>query len=542
MASCLGIYIENNIIKYAKVSKDKDKIKVESFGVNFYDKLEDAIKQVIDETGSYKIPISINLLDETYNYFEMFSLLNKKDLEKAISTEFESFCTERGYNSNAFLSRYAATNSLFEREKLKIIHVSTNKIDFNREIQQFAGYRLMGIYPEGISIADLADFDEKENAIIINIEEKVTITTIYQQKVYDVKTLDIGSHDFLTKIQSKENSLSKAYEICKETTIYTSEGKDITEEQATYLEDIMPTLYEIVGQTKKILNESEKKIDNVYITGTAALINNIDLYFEEYLEDVKCQVLKPDFIKMTPDTNIKDYIEVNSAISLALMNLGRGIEGMNFKSNSAGDQLKNLLKVDINPEQKGKAKSKSKASKLLLTNDLSEPLDNTERALLRVVSSLVILFVVYTFFSTLLNKQMDAKGEEANTSISSTNSQIALAKADDEKIKAITNNYSSMIKNLQEINDQIAERNKTKKAIPNLLTAIMYNIPEGVQVTSIENTSGTKIEIVAQSEKYEQLGFFEAQIENQGVLTNVVSSAGQKENNVVTVKIEGELP
>ena len=70
----------------------------------------------------------------------------------------------------------------------------------------------------------------------------------------------------------------------------------------------------------------------------------------------------------------------------------------------------------------------------------------------------------------------------------------------------------------------------------------MYNIPEGVQVTSIENTGGTKIEIVAQSEKYEQLGFFEAQIENQGVLTNVVSSAGQKENNVVTVKIEGDLP
>ena len=542
MASCLGIYIENNIIKYAKVAKDKDKIKVESFGVNFYDKLEDAIKQVIDETGSYKIPISINLLDETYNYFDMFSLLNKKDLEKAISTEFESYCAEKGYNSNAFLSRYAATNSLFEKEKLKIIHVSTNKIDFNRETQQFAGYRLMGIYPEGVSIADLADFDEKENAIIINIEEKTTITTIFGQKVYDIKTLDIGSHDFLTKIQSKENSLSKAYEICKETTIYTSEGKDITEEQATYLEDIMPILYEIVGQTKKVLNESENKIDNVYITGTAALINNIDLYFEEYLEDVKCQILKPDFIKMTPDTNIKDYIEVNSAISLALMNLGRGIEGMNFKSNSAGEQLKNLLKVDVNPEQKGKSKAKSKASKLLLTNDLREPLDNTERALLRVVSSLVILFVVYTFFSTLLNKQMDAKGEEANTSISSTTSQINLAKADDEKIKSITNEYSSMIKNLQEINDQIAERNKTKKAIPNLLTSIMYNIPEGVQVTSIENTGGTKIEIVAQSEKYEQLGFFEAQIENQGVLTNVVSSAGQKENNVVTVKIEGDLP
>ena len=41
MASCLGLYIEENIIKYAKVSKDKDVIKIDSFGVKFYDKLSE---------------------------------------------------------------------------------------------------------------------------------------------------------------------------------------------------------------------------------------------------------------------------------------------------------------------------------------------------------------------------------------------------------------------------------------------------------------------------------------------------------------------
>ena len=61
------------------------------------------------------------------------------------------------------------------------------------------------------------------------------------------------------------------------------------------------------------------KIEKVYITGTAALINNIDLYFQEYLEDTKCEILKPSFITNTKDINIKDYIEVNSAISLALL-------------------------------------------------------------------------------------------------------------------------------------------------------------------------------------------------------------------------------
>ena len=48
MASCLGLYIENNLIKYAKVSKNNNEsAKVESFGVKFYDNVESAIKQII---------------------------------------------------------------------------------------------------------------------------------------------------------------------------------------------------------------------------------------------------------------------------------------------------------------------------------------------------------------------------------------------------------------------------------------------------------------------------------------------------------------
>ena len=33
MPSCLGLYIEKNLIKYAKVTKDHDFIKVDSFGI-----------------------------------------------------------------------------------------------------------------------------------------------------------------------------------------------------------------------------------------------------------------------------------------------------------------------------------------------------------------------------------------------------------------------------------------------------------------------------------------------------------------------------
>ena len=54
MPSCLGIYIEEHLIKYAKVSKEHENIKVEAFGIKFYDKIGDAISQVIEETYSQK--------------------------------------------------------------------------------------------------------------------------------------------------------------------------------------------------------------------------------------------------------------------------------------------------------------------------------------------------------------------------------------------------------------------------------------------------------------------------------------------------------
>ena len=65
MQSCLGIYIEENIIKYAKLHKEKENIKIESYNIAFYENnLEETIKKIISETYSYKVPISINVSDE----------------------------------------------------------------------------------------------------------------------------------------------------------------------------------------------------------------------------------------------------------------------------------------------------------------------------------------------------------------------------------------------------------------------------------------------------------------------------------------------
>ena len=542
MPSCLGLYIENSLIKYAKVSKEKETRKIEAFGVKFYERLEDGIKQIIEETYSYKIPICINISEENYNYFKMFALLKKADLDKAIKTEFEAYCTEKGFNSNVFEGRYAVTENLEDSQQLKVIYVSNNKIELNKRIQLLDQYRLTGMYPLPIAITNLVETNPKENSIVVNIEEKTTITTIINEKIYDVKKLDEGSEDFLSKINLKENSYLKAYDICKETTIYTAEGKELTEEQTGYLEDIMPTLYSIVGQVQKTINESTEKIKNVYITGTAALINNIDLYFQEYLLETKCEILKPNFITRTPDVNIKDYIEVNSAIAIALMGLGEGVEGMNFKKNTLKDQLKGVLSIET--QGKGNKNNNNNNNKLqgLLKNDLRQPLDTIEKNLLNGVIGLIILFVVYTGFSTILKKEFEKKTTEAQESIANTNQQIASVEKDSSNIKQEKDNYTKLIEELQETTQLAEERNKIKGAIPNLLNQLMNVIPTGVQIKSIEDTGSGNISILVQSPKYEQIAFFIGSIKTEVILTDVISTSGQKSSDMITVKIEGVLP
>lgn len=539
MSNCLGLYIEDNLIKYAKVSKEHDEIKVESFGIKFYEKIGDAINQIIEETYSQKTPVSINLSEEMYNYFEMFALLTKNDLHKAIKTEFESYCAEKGYNPNVFETRYAVVDNQLDKEKLEIIHIAENKIELNKRMQQLDGYRLTNVSPISMSIPNLINIGKKENSIIINIEDITTVTTIIGSKIYHIDTIEEGSSDILSRINLQENSYSKSYEICKNTTIYTSEGKELQQGETGYLEMIMPTLYNIVGEVRKIINQAPEKIEKAYITGSAAMINNADLYFQEYLSEIDCEILKPYFVQNTKDISIKDYIEVNSAISLALMGLGEGIAGMNFKKATFSEKIPSWMKIEVNPDRTLKEK---KYLGGMLTWDLGQPLDKTETGLIRIAISLFLLVAIYSGFSALLANQMDKKEAEADNSIASTNQQITLANNDSEKIKTKTNEYTSMIKNLEEMNDKLTDRTRTKNAIPNLLNQIMFIIPENVQITSIENTTDTHIVIDAKSDKYEQLGYLKAKIKSDVILTNVISTAGQKDNNVVTVRIEGDLP
>ena len=547
MQKCLGIYIEDNLIKYAKVSKEKDDMKVESFGIRFFQNLQDELKKVIEETYSFNTPISINLANEKYLYFDVFALLNKKDVEKTVATEFENYCEEHKYNENAFETRYALMMNRDDKEKLRVLDIYINKIEINRQTGAFEKYKLSKVMPISIAIANIARLNKKENQLIVNMEENTTITTIYSNEIYDVEVLEFGSKEVLTNINKVENSYAKAYEICKNTTIYTADSEELGEEQS-YLENIMPTVYKIAQRLQEIVSAEPTKFQTIYLTGTLALINNIDLYFQEFVPTVDIKILKPNIVDETiTKINIKDYVEVNSAIALATVGLGEGIQELNFKKNSTWEKITEALKIEMpskdnNKEKKPNELGQKLKEKLNFNLDLREKLSVSEIWMIRAIAALLLILIIYIIFSGLLGTQMRKKEDEINGLITQQNTQISLTNSDDSSINSKTEKYQTLISELKRINEKLSDAAARRNSIPNLLNQIMNAIPNKVQLTSIQNTTDKNITIQAQSTAYDQLGYFIGTIKTQNILKNVVSSSGIKSNGTVVVTIEGELP
>ena len=538
MQTCLGIYIESNLIKYAKVSRDDNKYKIESYGIRFFEDLMDEINKIVEETYSFNVPVAVNIAEEKYLYFDIFSLLNKNDIQKTIQTEFEAFCDENKYNKNAFESRYALVPKYEDKDKIKTINVYVNKIELNKRIQYFSRNKLSDVVPMGMAIANIAKLEKKENYLIVNMEEKTTLTTVSDMQIYNVETLDNGSGEILDKINKIENSYSKAYEICKNTTIYTSDVGESIDEQP-YLQYIMPTLYSISQSVQEIVANSPMKISGVYLSGSLSLINNVDLYFQEILPSTDCKILRPEFLEDNIEQiNIKDYIEVNSAIALATQKLKGNLKGVNFKKTPLSEKLLKNVKLNkpvLNPEQKAKMH-------VNMSESFKVQLSKSERNLIRGIYSFLILIIAFSVLSLMLATQFDKKEEEIKALNTKQETEINKVKKDKSTLDQTKAKYQASIKQLKELNDKLSERTRIRNAIPNLLNQIMYRIPEEVQLVSIENTVDRHIVIKAKCKEYTQLGYFIAKIKTSEILSNVISSSGVKSNNEVSVTIEGDLP
>ena len=551
MSECLGLYIENNLIKYAKVEKEKENIKVEAHGLKFFDNLEDTIEQIIRETYSFKTPISVNIANEKYTVANLFSLLNTNDLNKAIGTEFDYFCSESGKNRNAIEFRHMKAQNIEDKDKIRVLYAYVEKANIVERLQALDAYKTSTLTPIATAIANLAKEPDTKNSIIVNLEGKTTITILSDGKPYTIEVLEDGMEKIIKNIAERENSYSKAYEICKNTTIYTRAGQNLQLEENDYLDEIMPTLYNIIEKTQDIIQKSQIDVNNIYITGTGAIINNIDLYFQENFMNKKCEILTPFFIERTNiKLNIKDYIEVNSAIAIALEGLKSNSENpINFTNRSiVSEKLKQLMKMDIKDISIKKPTQKKKvfSPKEMLSFDLKSDLDWIEAYLLRGIAGILMAIVIYSGAVIFINREINVKMDEATELIEDTQTKMGKIAEYTTLVNKKTEQYTSLLSKIEEKENNQSEHNSRKNAIPNMLNQIMFAVPEEVQIISMENTVDKTVEFhkntTLTANQYQQLGYFKAAIQNDNILVNVTSTSGTYSNGIITVEITGELP
>ena len=436
------------------------------------------------------------------------------------------------------------------KEKDRAIYISVERADITSKMQKLQAYRVGHLVPLPIALINLIK-PEKENYAIVNIEEDTKITTVVNNEINDIEVINLGMKDIIEQINEKENSMQKAYEICKNTTIYTMETSDMQLVENVYLKEIMPILYKIVTAVKDKFENQLLTVRKLYITGSAAVINNIDLYFQEYMPTYKCEILSPYFIdKFSNNINIKDYIEVNSATAVAIQGLSKKYKDAMFKntylkatfsSKTLQMKLNSDVKVPSFKEFIDKIKNGSKVD-FKPSLSLKGPITPSEMNAIRIGVTGILCMSVFAAGSTYLNNEMTKKIGEANSVISDTNNEIKTIQENTEKVKQKSLEYSQRITKLESLTNQVVENNRYKKAIPILLNRIMSVIPKEVKLTSIENNVDGKIIINAESQNYDDLGYFKATLKTKNILKNISSDSSVKLDNVVKVTIEGELP
>lgn len=334
MPSCLGIYAEKNIIKYAKISKDKTNnlLNMEFYGIKFSDNYIQAIKEIMTETNSSSDDVAINLLKEEYVNFDIFSRLKQSDMKQLLRTEYETYSNEKGVPPSLMEMRHIIVKNTGKPDTYKAICVSANKTQLTNIWQELLDYKITSIAPIGVSIQNLLpDKGIQHAAVIINIEEITTVTVLLRGEIAKITTIPMGMNDILSKLADKYNSYAKAYEACKSVSAYVEDVYSIDEESRTILDLVLPTLYDLKEHIDEIIKEYGNDIKDIFITGSGVIVNNMDLYFQDAYSDKNVEILRPFFINKDVN-NLKDIIEVNGATAIALNGLGYISKNVEFYS------------------------------------------------------------------------------------------------------------------------------------------------------------------------------------------------------------------
>lgn len=528
MGSCLGIYTGDKIIKYAKLTTDKENlISIDSYGTKSIsvDKNQ-TIQNIIKETSSAGTPIAINLTGEIYSKIEIFKHLSKKDVESIIELEFEDVTNGDGQKQKEMTYKYVLAESTKSKDNYSatLITAERNVIE---EIIKTEGQKVKGLYPYPYIMNNIIPKGET-NYAFISMEEETNITMVLDGITSEIKKIGIGMREVIEKLAVELGSYDKAYETCKALNVYTEDENPNNPEIESIIE---PILQEILHKIEAEILPIKKSIKRIYITGMGTLFTNIDMLFEQYF-GITSEIVKPYFIKnMGTVKSITELVEANAAISLAYESIFNENSDINFMAENSKKTLFNLdataQKIDKLKQNAFDGDSKSIAQGLTLANIIAA-----------TILFIYIMFVgVYNMQIKKIEKNITSKNNELTVQTKTIDEDINYINEQKEKYADI----NSLIKN----NTDKIEGNSIGKYstynVANFMQKIMKYIPKDIELVSIASNDNKKVTIIAKSDSYSGLGYFVSQLKLEGILTNILVKNVEHGSNV-TVTIEGVLP
>lgn len=533
MANCLGIYLDDNIVKYAKLSVDNNKmVKVEKYGIKFTNQDDKfVIRQIIDETSSQNIPVVINPKNDVYYNTQVYEQAQDKSyIPSIMKLEYESWCEKNAKASDRYSYVYMVSEAKNDDNKRNAIlnitpkDVINSELDFDKSIS--------GISP-AIPIVKRLISDEESSYMLINIDTKLSITTVINHKVVEFKSYNIGMKQLLNDFTSSLGSYEKAYATCKQMNVYT-EGESSND--PTLEQIVEPIFQEILKQCLSEIGKYKNSISKAFLTGIGTAFTNVDLLFSQFL-DVKCSVLKPFFIQDTTDVRyMSEIIEVTEAITLAYEYLNPKYPELQYVARNV--KFNKKISNIFNSTKKVKEPKEKKVRETITVTDKS-----LETLTYITIVAVVILFVyiafsgIYTFSVNSMLKNMEAKKKNITEKTDEVNSDITY-------INKNANEYKEVNDEVDDIKNKI-ESNQIGKFstynVASLLQNIIKIIPTNVRLVNISSNDNKYVTIKASSTEYEDLGYFFAQIKLENVLNNA-KIVKVENGETTTVEIGGDLP
>ena len=332
MRESLGLNISHNFIRYAKIQNNGNKIIAKALGVKVYDGNPKAvINQIIQETKSEKAIINTNTINEEYYYSRIYT--NKKINEQDINFEFSEYCMQNNICNDEIIGRYIFDKNHNQRKAIYIYNYANSLYNVYKKFEDPS--IINKITPIATSLPNLIENQKDKNIVIINLEEVITLTTIINGQIDGVAKLNHEMHEIFQKLMHQESKFVKLYESIKNTTINIDNNQSKDEKNNERLNLIIPLLNKISEFLQRVKNKFEK-IDEIYLTGFGANINNIDIYFQQIFTETEIKLLTPYFLPT--NNNKKRFIEYNAAIALAIEGL-KNEESLNFRDRRFENKL-----------------------------------------------------------------------------------------------------------------------------------------------------------------------------------------------------------